>query len=364
MSSLEDRLRSAGRETRSVFDGMRPPVGDTPSPWIRRAALVGGAAVVALLVAVPAVLRGVAEPAPFGSVGGPDGSVMGVTPSVPATSTRDAAASTVAPVPALTCGGELPVSVELPDDFDGPTGGASPQASEPLESGQYGIHWMGRQGTIEIRWPTDLAYRSADVEPTGTPDNVLFIVFGTDGPDVFSDNPHGFPDAEQVMSDPDLVANDCHVAQLTVFGPAGSTDASVEIVGGPETESSVLRLAPTLPRLGENQLVVGSQTVDTVPAVVACEGSSAERTISDVVPDPVVYGTPTEALKAFVETVDSWPNVGYFEFLEPDGTITYGKPFAPDLMVAPTPDDGFVVAVSVVPVGDGWAVDAWESSGC
>jgi len=99
-------------------------------------------------------------------------------------------------------------------------------------------------------------------------------------------------------------------------------------------------------------------------AYVACQGPSDEPTISDTIADPVVYPTPTEALEAYVETVDRWPNIGYFELLEPDGTITYGRAFEPDPMVAPTPDDGLVIAVSVVPLGDGWAVDAWESSGC
>ena len=362
MSSLEDRLNSAGRETRSVFDRMRLPTGDAPSPWTRTLAFAGGAVVVALLIAVPAVLWG-GEPAPFGSPGDPGTPVVGAT-SEPATSTADTSATTIAPVPVLTCNGELPVPVELPEDFDGPTAGPSPQASQPLEDGQFGMHWTGREGSIEIRWPTDLAYRVEDVEPTGTPENVSFIVFGTGGPEVFGDNPHGFPDPEPGSLESDWVSNDCHVAQLTVFGPAGSTDASVDIVGGPESESSVLRLAPTLPRPGENQLVIETRTVDFVPEVVACQGPADEATISDTIADPVVYPTPTEALAAYVESVDRWPNAGYFEFLEPDGTITYGSLFEPDPMTAPTPDDGLVIAVSVVPMGDGWAVDGWESSGC
>lgn len=362
MSSLEDRLHSAGRETRSVFDRMPLPVGDAPSPWTRTLAFAGGAAVVALLIAVPAVLWG-GEPVPFGSPGDPGAPVVGAT-SEPTTSLGDTAATTIAPAPVYICNGELPVPVELPEDFDGPMSGASPQASEPLEDGQLALHWTGRDGSVEIRWPTDLTYRDADVEPTGTPANVSFIVFGTGGPEVFGDNPHGFPDSELVSSESDWIANDCHVAQLTVFGPAGSTAASVEIVSGPESESSVLRLAPTLARPGENQLVIGTQTVEVLPEVVACQGSSDETTLSDTISDPVAYPTPTEALEAYVETVDRWPNGGYFEFLEPDGTITYGMPFEADPMVAPTPDDGLVIAVSVVPVGDGWAVDAWESSGC
>lgn len=361
MSPLEDRLHAAGRETRSVFDRMPLLVGDAPSPWTRTLAFAGGAALVALLIAVPAVLWG-GEPLPFGSPGDPEAPVVGATLE-PATSIGDTSATTIAAVPVSICGGELPVPVELPEDFDGPTAGASPQASEPLEDGQFGFHWTGRDGSIEIRWPTDLAYRGADVEPTGAPENVSFIVFGTDGPELFGDNPHGFPDSELGSVQGDWVSNDCHVAQLTVFGPAGSTEASVEIVGGPESES-VLRLAPTLARPGENLLVVDTRTVELVPQVVACQGPSDEPTRSDTIADPVVHPTPTEALEAYVETVDRWPNGGYFEFLEPDGTVTYGKPFVPDPMSAPTPDDGLVIAVSVVPVGDGWAVDAWESSGC
>ncbi|MEX1005449.1 MAG: hypothetical protein WD156_08775 [Acidimicrobiia bacterium] len=363
MSSLEDRLHSAGRETRSVFDRMPLQAADTPSPRTRALAFAGGVVVVALLIAVPAVLSG-GEPVPFGSPGSPENPPIGATTSEPATSVDDTSATTIAPAPVFICGGDLPVSVELPDDFDGPTTGASPQAAEPLEDGQLGVHWTGRDGSVEIRWPTDLGYRGADVGPMGTPGNVSFVLFGTDGPGVFADNPHGFPDSEQDSLESDWVANDCHVAQLTVYGPAGSTDASVDTVFGPASEPSVLRLAPTLPRLGENQLVIETRTVEVPPEVVVCQAPSEEPTISETIADPVVHPTPTEALQAYVETVDRWPNLGYFEFVEPDGTITYGKAFEPDPMTVPTPDDGLVIAVSVVPMGDGWAVDGWESSGC
>ena len=214
MSSLEDRLHSAGRETRSVFDRMPLPVGDAPSPWTRTLAFAGGAAVVALLIAVPAVLWG-GEPMPFASPGDPGAPVVGGT-SEPTTSLGDTAATTLAPAPVYICNGELPVPVELPEDFDGPMSGASPQASEPLAYGQLAVHWTGRDGSVEIRWPTDREYREENVEPTGTPENVSFIVFHSGGAEVFGDNPHGFPDAEPGSLDSDWVANDCHVAQLTV----------------------------------------------------------------------------------------------------------------------------------------------------
>lgn len=362
MSSLEDRLESAGRETRSVFERRPLPAVHAPSPWTRTLAFAGGAAVVALLIAVPAVLSG-GEPVPFGSPGTPEAPAVGAT-SEPGTSVADTSATTIAPAPVYVCNGELPVDVELPDDFAGPKSGASPQASQPLEDGQLGRHWTGRDGSVEIRWPTDLEYREKNVKPTGTPENVSFIVFHSDGAEVFADNPHGFPDSEPGAPDSDWVANDCHIAQLTVFGPEGSTDASFLTVGGPESQSSVVRLAPTLPRPGENQLVVETRTVEILPEVIACQGPSDEPTRSDTVAEPVAFPTPVEALQAYVESVDHWPNTGYFEFVETDGTITYAKPFEPDPMVAPSPDDGLVIAVSVVPMGDGWAVDGWESSGC
>lgn len=362
MSSLEDRLDAAGRETRAFFDRTAPPRVDAPSPWTRTLAFVGGAAVVALLIAVPAVLWG-GEPVPFGSPGDPEAPVVGGT-SEPSTSIGDTSPTTIAPAPVHVCNGELPVVIELPDDFVGPVSGPSPQASDPLEYGQLAVHWTGRDGSVEIRWPTDLEYRGENVEPTGTPENVSFIAFLTGGPEVFGDNPHGFPDPEPGSLDSDWVANDCHVAQLTVFGPADSTSASVEIVSGPNSDPSVLGLAPTLSRPGEDQLVIETRTVEIVPEVVACQGPSEEATISDSIADPVVYPTPTEAVAAYVETVDRWPDVGYVEFLEPDGTITYGRAFELDPMSAPTPDDGLVIAVSVVPLADGWAVDSWESSGC
>jgi hypothetical protein len=264
----------------------------------------------------------------------------------------------------LACGFQLPFSVELPDDFDGPVDGPSPD-SDPLEHGQLGVHWTGRQGSVEIRWPTDIAYRGDDVEATGTPENVSFILFGTsEGPQVFGDNPHGFPDVDSGTLEGDWAENDCHVAQLIVYGPEGEPAGSVLVVGDPQADPSVLRLAPTLSRPGQSELVVESRTVDVVPDVIPCQGTPDEPTLSGTIAEPIVYPTAAEALRAYVETRDRWPNVGYFEFIEPDGTITYGRPFEPDPMTAPTPDDGLVIAVSVVPRGDGWAVDAWESSGC
>jgi len=362
MSSMDDRLNAAGRETGSAFERMAPLAVDVPRSWSRAVTFAMGVSAVVLLIAVPAVLWG-GETVPFGGPGGPETPGVASTPDPTTSTTAETPSTTMAPAPVLACGFQLPFSVELPDDFDGPVDGASSDSGKPLEDSQLGVHWTGRQGSVEIRWPTDIAYRGEDVEATGTPESVSFILIGTsEGPQVFADNPHGFPDAEPGTLEGDWAENDCHVAQLMVYGPEGEPGGSVGVVGDPQSDSLVLRLAPTLSRWSE--LVVDSRTVDVVPDVIPCQGTPDEPTLSDTITEPIVYPTAAEALRAYVETRDHWPDVGYFEFIEPDGTITYGRPFEPDPMTAPTPDDGLVIAVSVVPRGDGWAVDAWESSGC
>lgn len=114
MSSLEDRLYAAGRETGSAFDRTALPVVDAPSRWGRTFALAGGAAVVAMLIAVPAMLWG-GEPVPFGSPDEPEAPVVGST-SLPAT-------DTVAPV-AATEGDSAP-----PDEPQTYTGSAEMMAA-------------------------------------------------------------------------------------------------------------------------------------------------------------------------------------------------------------------------------------------
>lgn len=62
---------------------------------------------------------------------------------------------------------------------------------------------------------------------------------------------------------------------------------------------------------------------------------------------------PVEALGAFVETRSTWPKLGYVEFVEPDGAITYGSILEPDIMAEPDPDNGLVIAVSMDEVEGG-----------
>ncbi len=261
----------------------------------------------------------------------------------------------------LGCSSEPPITLELPEDFEGPISGASSQSDEPLELGQSAVHWTGRGGSLEMRWPIATEYRfdPASFAPTAA---VMFALVQAGAvPEVFADNPYWLAAEFDHMAD---VEDDCQVAQLTLFSGPGERSGSIVGVSEPSIEAPNLRLDPELPRAGFDQLIAERIEVDAVPGVIGCSGNPDSAKLSEVVAEPAVYPTAAEALEALVATLSTWPKLGYVEFVEPDGAITYGSIFEPDIMAEPDPDNGLVIAVSMDEVEGGWAVVAWESSSC
>lgn len=363
MSPVDDRLNAAGREMRLAFEAMSPRTVSAPGPSRRVLSFAAGVVVVALLVAVPALLRG-GGPSDL-PLGGPTGSsgpavVTSAEPAPPTTSPQSP--TTVAPAPLQPmCGDELPFSTVLPDDFVGPHDGPSPHSVHDLEDGQIAVHWTGRGGSVELRWPIDSRHRqrrAAIDAATARDDGVSFVLIGqAQHPEVYASN---------VLDDPATETDferHCRLAQLVVFGSDGDPWSDFSILE-PDSAAPTLRLAPGLPRAGHDRLIVESIEVDVLPAIVPCDGRAEAPILNGTVSDPAVHPTAAGALEEFVEQMETWPKLGYFGLVEPDGSITFGKPFEADPMVAPAPDTGLVVAVFVVPMGEGWAVESWESSGC
>lgn len=75
----------------------------------------------------------------------------------------------------LGCSSESPITLELPEDLEGPISGASPQSDEPLELGQSAVDWTGRGGSLEMRWPIAMEY-SVDPDSCAPMDAVMFAL--------------------------------------------------------------------------------------------------------------------------------------------------------------------------------------------
>ena len=116
----------------------------------------------------------------------------------------------------------------------------------------------------------------------------------------------------------------------------------------------------------ENALVAAIKIVDQLPQVIECgvpedhprppNGTGVESTGTG-------YPSADVALQAFLDAntlipgTPGFAKVGYVQLIEPDGSISFGKPFELD--------DNFVVTLIAMTVTDrGWAVERWEGSGC
>jgi hypothetical protein len=275
--------------------------------------------------------------------------------------------TTTIPVP--VCGTQLPFSTVLPEDFDGPNPGPSPQAVDALEPGQTIVHWTGRGGSVELRWPANAEYIESAVwgaDPIiegGGSSFVLVQDLTIDGVE-YQDVPQGY---DRLPTDG--MTGPCDAVQLTVFRPNGT--ATVGSGFGPEDTHSpnTLVVHPDIPRPRDLQLVVGTMEVEVVPEVVECSGGSEAAGFevppnkSETIADPQPFPTPLEALEALLSGQEGWPKTGYFELHEPDGSITFGNP-QDDMSADPRPENGIVIAVSVIEMDGGWAVDSWSTSGC
>ena len=113
-------------------------------------------------------------------------------------------------------------------------------------------------------------------------------------------------------------------------------------------------------------LVVGFMNVDEPPPVIECqvpEGYPPSPNVSGLVTDSTAHPSADAALQGFLDEnmivpgTPGFAKSGYIRLIEPDGSVSFGKPFEGD--------ESFVVTlISVGQTDSGWVVDRWEGSGC
>lgn len=363
--SSEQNLEKAGADLRGSASAMPVPQMRGRKPIRQSFVAFAAGLAVALIIGVPFYLTRTGSPE-----GLPVGAGVDTTTTV-APDTTSLPPTTATTSPALfTCGSELPYQVTLPEDFTGPHVGPSPHTTDPAEAGQLILYWLGRAGSVEIRWPVNDQYLEGAVWGDNTsertspePDWPMFIgpalpdVDGDDGPIVASVLP------TSAMTGP------CDASQLAIYAPNGDGQEP-DLVGATFGTGSQegLVIYPGLARPRDKELIVETIESDTIPEVRACDGGPEGQSVpkrSGTTHDGPVFTTPEEALRALLatDTAERWPDVGYFELVAPDGTITYGNPYddnSPD----PRPENGLVISVTVIEVEGGWTVTGWETSGC
>jgi hypothetical protein len=363
--SAEQNLERAGADLRAASVSMPFPQMRVHKPIRQGFIAFATGLVVALIIGVPLFLTRTSPP--DGVPGGAPADTT--TTEVPVTTTTSGpptTATTEAAAPA--CGTELPYQVTLPEDFTGGIDGPSPHAPDPAEDGQLILHWLGREGSVEIRWPANAEYLEdalwgePNYDGSRNPDSPMFI-----GPP--------FPDVDGVerpfvadVLPTDAMSGPCDGAQLAVYLPTENSES--EFVGatfGTGGQEGLV-IYPGLARPRDKVLIVETIETDTIPEVLACDGGPGVDSVprkTGTTPDSTVFGTPEEALQDLLGTdvAATWPKVGYFELVSSNGTVTYGNPYddnSPD----PRPDNGLVVSVTVIEVEGGWTVTEWETSGC
>lgn len=369
----EHRLERAGADLRAATSSM-------PLPTLRtRQGLRGGVMAfaaglaVALIIGIPAYIAQTSAPGGGTAVGASDSTTTTQTPGT----TRASAPSTTTPTTStevnssFACGAELPWDVELPDDFTGPDDGPSPHSLRPAEEGQYIVHWLGRDGSVEIRWPVNAEYLEGvewGAPPVGRTaldiDEFALFLFSDPDPGTFQT-----VGAAEVLPS-DIMEGPCDAAQLNVF--ASESDAAFSAANAPtfgQSEDADLLIYPNLPRPRDKVLIVETIATSEIPRVIACQGGPEVEDVppnrTGTTPDGPVFDTPEEALEDLLTTdvADTWPKRGFFELVTPDGTVIYGNPYD-DMSPDPRPENGLVISVTVVEADSGWTVTEWETSGC
>lgn len=361
--SAEQNLERAGADLRAASASMPFPQTRVRKPTRQGLIAFATGLAAALLIGIPFFLTRTSQPDGVPVVAAADTT----TTTIPAATTTSAPPTTTITESAPVCGTELPYQVTLPEDFKGPIEGPSPHAPDPAENGQLVRHWLGRDGSVEIRWPADQEYLEdamwGESEYDG-PRNDPLMFIGPPSPDADGVERPFVTDVlpTEVMSGP------CDGAQLAVY--MATENAESELVGatfgaGDEEE---LVIYPGLARLRERVLIVETIETDTIPEVLACDGGPGVDFVprnNGTTPDSPAFGTPEEALQDLLNTevADTWPQVGYFELVSSNGTVTYANPYddnSPD----PRPENGLVISVTVIEREGGWTVTEWETSGC
>lgn len=255
----------------------------------------------------------------------------------------DTATTTPTPVPTtegLACSGDLPGDVRLPVGATGPHAGPA-AGGRPAEAGQLVRHWVRLDETIEVRWP-------ADAEPDLIGDVRDRQVGDSGGGTILSiaAKPHGEGRfLGMLLAVKDTTAVRCDRVTIEVVG---NTAAAVdELMAGIEEEFFVGERAP---------LVVAEAEIDEVPAADGCQAPPG--TVIPNVGGPLDRprgSTPVGTFQAFLDQHPTLAQGGYTAGALPDGSIAYYWESSP----------GFVpTVVHVAPVGDEWAVIAWDAAGC
>lgn len=370
MNNDQTPIEKAGADLRAAVGRIPPMSPRLPGGWHPAATFVGAALAVFLLIGVPILLtqtRSGDQP-PIAAVASTS------TTSTPAETTTSVADTTTTATVLPSCGSELPFTTILPEDFQGPFPGPSPDASNPAEAGQTLMHWTGRGGSVELRWPANLEYTEGKQwgAPPNSPDTDL-VAFVTIEDLTIDGVEHPNSIVSYGVLPTDVMEGPCDAVQMSVFGP-DRDDGRITLVGAsfgledPERPNTLV-LYPELPRPRDLELVVDSLSVDEVPEVLECSGGSEAAGFevppikSETISDPQPFPTPVEALEALLASMEGWPKTGYFELHEPDGSITYGNPLD-DMSLDPRPENGLVISISVIESEGTWKVDAWSSSGC
>ena len=363
--SAEQNLERAGADLRAASASMPFPRMRVRKPLQQGFIAFAAGLAVALVIGVPYVLSRTSPPDGV-AVSAPADTTTTEIPGTTTTSVPPTTTTTGSATPA--CGTELPYQVTLPEDFTGPIDGPSPHAPDPAEDGQLVLHWLGRDGSVEIRWPVneeyleDAVWGESDQNGSRNPESPMFI--GPSSPDVDGVERPFVADVLPI----DAMAGPCDGAQLAVYQATEDKVSDLAIAtlgaGGPEE----LLIYPGLDRPRDKVLIVETIETDTIPEVLACDGGPGADFVprkAGTNPNGPVFGTPEEALLGLLgtEVAATWPKVGYFELVSSDGIITYGNPYD-DYSPDPRPDDGVVISVTVIEVEGGWTVTEWETSGC
>jgi hypothetical protein len=318
--------------------------------------------VVASIVAAAAITVGMFANGRDGRpAAGPDPATS--MPATSTTATTPASTSTTAPIAdvghldvmtrgLVDCGSQLPVSVEVPGLQ--PIEGAVP--STPPPDHQLVKHWIARDHTIELRWPADRRELSS---PTGRVELPPLVgSWGTDG-HTTSAYTHGTDMlGSQLFSLTDVDGFD--LSRL----PSACSEIQFRVTSSDGSRQTLGFGLPTAPK---------GSTVDLGP-LVGLRRTSPEQLPRDhtlACPDRVQRRwtvtvdapstSPAEALRTFLESdaaaVVPQPDTPRpFEetFMENDGTYRYEHYL----------EWSTYVAITVAPIGNGWAVTNWESGAC
>ena len=310
------------------------------------------------------------------------------------------------------CGAEFPFDVTYSvsgNPVDGPLPGF-----EPTRDGQLIRHWTGTESAVELRWPAD----PRPVEGSGPVSGTMAVAFDIsagaegirsiyalsesqaeallpEGSDTHQDPPNSIPpilqltplDAGQTDAD---IPTGCGQLQVRFVDPDGLRDvlamAVEEFHGEGVSVESVADwgyldwggLSPLSP------LIVDRIDADQAPTeVLPCEDGSVSRTDA-AIEVAGVHESSRAALAALIELsrmaneeespaealAELFPDSplptnlfpgGYTEITGADGAITYAHDGYGS--AGPT-TDGYVVLITVVDTGQGWAVTRLISPGC